>query len=55
MISRGLNAIGIRADAFLRHYSPRIVYSMDLARNTKEFLMGMTDKADYGLDLENES
>lgn len=41
MISRGLSTIGIRADAFLRHYSPRIVYSIDLAKNTKEFLMGI--------------
>ena len=51
MISRGLNSIGIRADAFLRHYSPRIVYSIDLARNTKEYLMGLSNTADYGLDL----
>lgn len=50
MISRGLNAIGIRADAFLKHYSPRIVYSMELARNTKEFLLGHTDELDYGFD-----
>lgn len=51
MISRGLNSIGIRADAFLRHYSPRIVYSIDLARNTKDYLMGLSNTADYGLDL----
>lgn len=54
MISRGLSTIGIKADTFLHHYSPRIVYSMDLARNTKEFLMGLSDKVDYGLDLSNE-
>lgn len=53
MISRGLSSIGIRAEAFLRHYSPRIVYSIDLAKNTKEFLMGYTDHVDYGYDLEN--
>ena len=53
MISRGLNVIGIRADAFLRHYSPRIVYSINLAKNTNEFLMGVTDEVDYGFDLKD--
>ena len=51
MISRGLNAIGIRADAFLRHYSPRIVYSINLARNTNEFLLGIDDYLEYGFDI----
>lgn len=55
MISRGLNAIGIRADAFLRHYSPRIVYSINLAKNTNEFLLGVEDDVDYGFDLNNEN
>ena len=55
MISRGLSAIGIRADAFLRHYSPRIVYSMELAKNTKDFLLGLTDELDYGFDLKDNS
>ena len=54
MISRGLASIGIRAEAFLRHYSPRIVYSIELAKNTKEFLMGYTDYVDYGYDLEDQ-
>ena len=53
MISRGLSTIGIHAEAFLKHYSPRIVYSINLARNTKEFLMGYTNKADYGYNLED--
>ncbi len=55
MISRGLASIGIRAEAFLKHYSPRIVYSIDLAKNTKDFLMGYTDQLDYGYNLENEA
>lgn len=54
MISRGLSKIGIRADAFLRHYSPRIVYSIDLAKNTKEFLMGIDGDVDYGFDIYDE-
>lgn len=53
MISRGLSSIGIRADAFLKHYSPRIVYSINLARNTNEFLLGMENNVDYGYNLDN--
>lgn len=51
MISRGLSAIGIKASAFLNHYSPRIVYSINLARNTNEFLLGIEDVVDYGYNL----
>lgn len=54
MISRGLSVIGIKADAFLRHYSPRIVYSINIARNTNDFLMGLDDDVDYGFDLYDE-
>lgn len=54
MISRGLSTIGIRADAFLRHYSPRIVYSIDLAKNTKKFLMGIDKDVDYGFNIYDE-
>ena len=54
MISKGLSAIGIRADAFLKHYSPRIVYSINLAQNTNQYLMGIDDTPRYGFDLNNE-
>ena len=54
MISKGLSAIGIRANAFLNHYSPRIVYSIDLARNTNEFLLGLAESPEYGFDLDND-
>ncbi len=54
LINRGLTMIGIRASSFLQHYSPRIVYSIDLARNTKEFLMGYDDNLDYGFNLKDE-
>lgn len=53
LISRGLSSLGIKADAFLQHYSPRIVYSIELARNTNEFLRGEVDELDYPFDLEN--
>ena len=51
LISRGLSTIGIKADAFLKHYSPRIVYSIELASNTNEFLLGYTDKLNYPFDI----
>ena len=55
LISRGLSAIGIRADAFLQHYSPRIVYSIELAENTNEFLLGNTKNLKYPFDIEDEN
>lgn len=54
LISRGLSSLGIRSDAFLRHYSPRIVYSMELARNTNEFLCGISDELDYPFDISSQ-
>lgn len=53
MISRGLATIGIKAEAFLKHYSPRIVYSINLAKNTNEFLMGLENTVNYGYDVNN--
>ena len=55
MISRGLASIGIRADAFLRHHSPRIVYSINLAKNTNNFLLGIDDVVDYGFNISDEN
>jgi hypothetical protein len=55
LISRGLSAIGIRANAFLQHYSPRIVYSIELAKNTNEFLLGNTRDIDYPFNIEDNS
>ena len=54
LISRGLSSIGIRADAFLQHYSPRIVYSVELAPNTNDFLLGYSKDVEYPFDLEND-
>lgn len=55
MISRGLSSIGIKADAFLKHYSPRIVYSINLAQNTNDFLLGLDCDVDYGYDINDEA
>ncbi len=54
LISRGLGAIGVKADSFLQHYSPRIVYSMELAPNTNDFLLGYTDTLDYPFDISSD-
>ncbi|PKM78414.1 MAG: hypothetical protein CVU90_02645 [Firmicutes bacterium HGW-Firmicutes-15] len=54
MISKGLSALEIKADAFLRHHSPRIVYSIELASNTKEILLNLTDKAIYPFDINSD-
>ena len=51
LISRGLSTLGIKADAFLKHYSPRVVYSIELATNTNEFLLGYTDELNYSFDI----
>ena len=51
MIGRGLKSIGIRAESFLKHYSPRIVYSISLAKNTNRFLLGLDDVPDFGYDI----
>jgi len=53
LISRGLSTIGVKADAFLNHYSPRIVYSIELAENTNEFLLGYTEDINYPFDVSN--
>lgn len=50
LISRGLSTIGVKADAFLNHYSPRIVYSIELAENTNDFLLGYTENVSYPFD-----
>lgn len=54
MIGRGLKTIGIRAEHFLKHYSPRIVYSINLAKNTNRFLSGLDDTPDFGYDIHSE-
>lgn len=53
LISRGVASLGLKADSFLQHYSPRIVYCMELAKNSKEFLNGYTSDLQYAFDLEN--
>lgn len=51
LISRGVAALGLKADSFLQHYSPRIVYCIELAKNSKEFLNGYTSDLHYAFDV----
>ena len=53
LISRGLSTLGIKSNAFLQHYTPRIVYSMELAKNTNDFLCGGADELEYPYDITN--
>lgn len=54
LLSTSFSNIGLKADHFLKHNSPRIVYMMNLAFNTKEFLLGIDEKLNYCYDLSNE-
>lgn len=45
-IRRGLNNCGLQTD-LLKHESRRIVYGIDLAENTKEYLLGIDDDPEY--------
>lgn len=47
LIVSGLRALGINSKEFLNHYSPRIVYGINLAENSKEYLNGYDSKVNY--------
>lgn len=53
LISKGLSCIGIKSEAFLQHYSPRIVYSIELANNANAFLRGETCELNYAFNVED--
>jgi hypothetical protein len=37
----GLDALGLSADVFLRHHSPRLLYAAELAKNSRDILLGL--------------
>ena len=55
LLCRGLSCLGIRSDVFLKHYSPRIVYSMELAENTNDFLLGLDEHLVYPFEMDNQN
>jgi hypothetical protein len=52
-IRDGLEALGLRSDFLLDHGSPRLVYGVPLARNFREYLMGIDAAPDYLLPMKN--
>ena len=46
-IRDGLDALNLPADVLLQHGRQRIVYGVPLARNLREFLLGMDDEPEY--------
>lgn len=54
-IRDGLDKLNLPADALLQHGRQRIVYGVPLARNLREFLLGMDDEPDYMFDMTNPS
>jgi hypothetical protein len=50
-IREGLEYLGLPADALLTHGSPRLVYGVALARNFREYLLGLDAKPDYFIPL----
>jgi len=51
-IRDGLDALNLPADVVLRHGRQRIVYGVPVARNVREFLLGMDDEPEYVFDLD---
>ncbi len=43
----------VEAKELSKHAMSRIVYGASLAKNTKEYLLGLEDKANYGFDIED--
>lgn len=52
LVREGLSTIGVDQDHFLRHQCRRIIYGVELAQNTKEFLRDEADQPKYFLPAE---
>lgn len=52
-IREGLAAVGFPADFLLKHGSQRLVYAVPLARNFREYLLGLAKRPDYHLPCKN--
>ncbi len=53
LIKKGLNLLGLPASNLIRHNFKRIVYGVELAENTYEFLRGEEETPRYYLNQEN--
>nr|WP_251136951.1 Druantia anti-phage system protein DruA [Exiguobacterium sp. s193] len=54
LMRNGLAALGI-SEEFTKHHTKRIVFGIELASNSLEFLQGKTEKLDYYMSLEDAS
>jgi hypothetical protein len=54
-IREGLDRLNLPSDALLSHGSHRLVYGVALARNFREYLIGLDEVPDYLLSLSNPS
>jgi hypothetical protein len=45
----GLEALGLAADEYLRHHSPRLLYAVPLVSNTDDVMLGLTRRPKYVL------
>lgn len=50
-VREGLELLNFPAERLLRHGRPRIVYGVPLARNTREYLLGVSRVADYSFSV----
>jgi hypothetical protein len=46
-VREGLELLNLPSELFLRHGRKRILYGINLVRNTRDFLLGLDEKADY--------
>ncbi len=47
LVRDGLGSIGLDANVFLRHHSPRLLYGAALCSNLPDLLLGLSDKPRY--------
>lgn len=47
LVRGGLESLGLDANVFLRHHSPRLLYGAALCSNLSDLLIGLTDKPKY--------
>jgi hypothetical protein len=55
LIRSGLEGLGLDANVFLRHHSPRLLYAAALCSNIEDVLLGLHDEPDYVLPAGEDS
>ena len=50
----GFESLGLPADVFLKHHSPRLLFAVPLAHNARDVLLGLSDRPDYVLAAPDE-